>query len=174
MISNPRKTNPEDSSANRDAITGTPGSHPIGTGIGAAGAGAAGAAIGAAAGPIGSIAGAAIGTVIGAVAGGLAGKGVAEAINPTAEDAYWRENYRTRPYATGDVTYDEFRPFYEYGWNATNRYAGQNFEDVEPQLQSEWERTHPDIEWDEAAPAVRDSFERVTVRRVGSRKPVNM
>src|SRR3954463_13774531 len=79
---------------NPDPITGAPGSHPIGTGVGAAGAGAAGAAIGAVAGPVG----AAVGAVVGAVAGGLAGKGVAEAVNPTEEDAYWRDNYSTRPY----------------------------------------------------------------------------
>ena len=32
--------------ANRDPITGAPGAHPVGTGVGAAGGGAAGAAIG--------------------------------------------------------------------------------------------------------------------------------
>ena len=37
---------------------------------------------------------------MGAVAGGLAGKGAAEAVNPTVEDEYWRDNYTTRPYAT--------------------------------------------------------------------------
>src|SRR2546421_5181345 len=87
--------------ANRDPITGTPGAHPVGTGVGAAGAGAAGAAIGAAAGP----AGAAIGAVVGAVAGGLVGKGVAEAVNPTEEENYWKENYQTRPYFEETWTY---------------------------------------------------------------------
>src|SRR4051812_35221837 len=83
--------------ANRDPISGAPGAHPVGTGIGAAGAGAAGAAIGAALGPAGSAVGGVVGAVVGALAGGLAGKGAAEAINPTDEDAYWRENYKTRP-----------------------------------------------------------------------------
>src|SRR3982751_4572243 len=64
--------------SNPDPITGAPGSHPIGTGIGAAGGGiAAGAAIGSFAGPVGTV----IGAVVGAVAGGLAGKGVAEMID---------------------------------------------------------------------------------------------
>ncbi|MGZ8901027.1 MAG: glycine zipper family protein, partial [Limisphaerales bacterium] len=40
--------------ANRDPITGAPGAHPVGTGVGATGGGAAGAAIGAAVGgPVG-------------------------------------------------------------------------------------------------------------------------
>src|SRR5690348_15169584 len=92
--------------ANRDPLTGEPGAHPVGVGIGAAGAGAAGAAIGSMAGPVGT----AVGAVIGAVAGGYAGKGVAESIDPTAEDAYWRENYQSRPYVESGSTYDEYRP----------------------------------------------------------------
>ncbi len=78
---------------NRDPITGTPGAHPVGTGVGAAGGAAAGAAIGAVAGPVG----AAVGLVAGGVVGGLAGKGVAEKIDPTAQDAYWRDNYLEAP-----------------------------------------------------------------------------
>jgi phage tail tape-measure protein len=64
---------------NPDPLTGTPGAHPVGTGLGAVSGAAAGASIGAAAGPVG----AAVGTVVGAVAGALAGKGAAEAVNPT-------------------------------------------------------------------------------------------
>src|SRR5687767_1212030 len=97
---------------NPDPLTGAPGSHPVGTGIGAAGLGATGAAIGATAGPVGV----AVGAAVGAVAGGLAGKATAEALDPTAEDAYWRENYQTRPYRDPNLDYDSYRPAYEYGW----------------------------------------------------------
>ena len=91
---------------NPDPITGAPGAHPVGTGLGAAGGAAAGAAIGSAAGPVGT----AVGAVAGAVAGGLAGKGIAEAIDPTVEDAYWRDNYSSRPYAEKNVPYENYRP----------------------------------------------------------------
>src|SRR5688572_16142025 len=93
----------KDRDLNPDPITGAPGSHPVGTGLGAAGAGAAGAAIGAAAGPVGALAGAAIG----AVAGGLAGKGIAEAIDPTVETAFWRDTHSTRPYYDRDFKFEE-------------------------------------------------------------------
>src|SRR5688572_23077725 len=97
---------PRNQDANRDPISGAPGSHPVGVGVGATGGGAAGAAVGAAVGgPIGAVAGAAVG----AVAGGLAGKGAAEAVNPTVEDAYWRQNYNKQPYATG-TKYEDFQP----------------------------------------------------------------
>ena len=64
---------------NPDPLTGAPGAHPVGTGLGAVSGAAAGASIGAAAGPIG----AAVGTVVGALAGAVAGKGAAEAVHPT-------------------------------------------------------------------------------------------
>src|SRR5690349_9534234 len=90
--------------ANRDPLSGETGAHPIGVGVGAAAAGAAGAAIGAVGGPVG----AAVGGVIGAVAGGLAGKGIAESIDPTTEDAYWRDNYRSRPYHREGTDYETY------------------------------------------------------------------
>lgn len=78
------ETRTEAEALNLDPITGAPGSHPIGTGIGATGGAAAGMAIGSmVAGPLGS----AVGGAVGALAGGLAGKGVGEAVNPTAEVA---------------------------------------------------------------------------------------
>lgn len=76
--------------ANEDPITGEPGAHPVGAGLGAAAGGAAaGAAAGIVAGPVGTVAGA----VIGGVAGGLAGKAIAEGIDPTTEEQYWRDEY---------------------------------------------------------------------------------
>src|SRR5678816_3521861 len=117
---------------NPDPIAGAPGSHPIGTGIGAAGAGAAGAAIGSVVPGVGTVVGGAVGAVVGAVAGGLAGKAVAEAVNPTEEDAYWRDNFSSRPYAAGsDYTYeDDFSPAYRHGYTARSQYPGKTYDPV--------------------------------------------
>ncbi len=148
--------------ANPDPITGAPGSHPVGTGVGAAGGGAAGAAIGAAvSGPAAPV-GAAVGAVIGAVAGGLAGKGVAESVNPTTEEEYWRNNYSSRPYAAG-VAYDEFAPAYRYGWESKTRYADRSFEDAENDLSRDWNvaRGKSQLEWEKAKQATRDAWDRI-------------
>jgi hypothetical protein len=73
---------------NRDPITGAKGAHPVGVGVGTAVGGVVtGGVLGAAAGPVGVVAGA----VVGGVLGGLAGKKAGEEINPTVEDAYWRQ-----------------------------------------------------------------------------------
>lgn len=156
--------NTSDRDRNPDAITGAPGSHPVGTGVGAAGGGAAGAAIGAAvSGPAAPI-GAVIGAVVGAVAGGLAGKGAAEAVNPTHEDDYWRENYSSRPYVEPGHTYDDdYRPAYQYGWSSRAEHSDRKFEEVENNMQSGWETTKGKsrLGWDKAKHAARDAWDRV-------------
>jgi uncharacterized protein (TIGR02271 family) len=105
---------------NPDPITGAPGSHPTGVGIGAAAGGltgvgtavAAGAATGSVAGPIGT----AIGAIAGAVVGGYVGKGIGEKHDPTEDDTYWREQHKGRPYVTKEHDYDrDLAPAYRYG-----------------------------------------------------------
>src|SRR5688500_20331310 len=91
---------------NRDPVSGAPGAHPVGTGLGAAAGGmAAGAAAGSVAGPAGTLAGAAVGAVV----GGLAGKGVAEMIDPTAEEADWSQNYTREPDCERGYTLQDYQ-----------------------------------------------------------------
>ena len=154
-------TNRNEGSPNRDPITGTPGAHPVGTGLGAAAGGAAaGAAAGTVAGPVGTVVGAAVGAVV----GGLAGKGIAEKIDPTIEDAYWRENFRSRPYFKTDSTYDDYGPAYTYGVDNYARYYGKTFDQVEPELARDWQRAKGKsrLTWDHAREATRDSWQRLS------------
>jgi hypothetical protein len=67
---------------------------------------------------------------------GLAGKGVAEKIDPTVEDAYWRENYTTRPYYKKGATYETYQPAYRTGYEGRTRYTGRSFEEAETDLRS--------------------------------------
>jgi hypothetical protein len=150
-----------DRDANRDPLTGAPGSHPVGTGLGAAAGGiAAGAAAGTVAGPVGTV----IGAAVGAIAGGLAGKGIAEMIDPTAEETYWRDNYSTRPYVTSGATFDDYGPAYRYGVDTYPTYAGRDFDDVESELGRDWNRARgtSKLEWDRAKYAARDSWQRLS------------
>ena len=145
--------------ANRDPLSGAPGAHPVGVGAGAATAGATGAAVGAVVGgPVGAV----VGAAVGAVAGGLAGKGAAEAVNPTVETEYWRNNYSSRPYASSG-SYDEFQPAYQYGWESYSRHQGRKFDDVEPELRRDWEKgkANTKLGWDKAHSAARDAWDRV-------------
>ncbi len=150
--------NKNDKSRNPDLITGAPGSHPVGTGLGAAAGGAAaGAAVGTVAGPVGTIAGAAVGAIV----GGLAGKGVAEAVNPTVEDTYWRENHVKQPYAKGRP-YDDYRPAYKAGYEGYSEYGDNaTFEEREAELRKSYESSGSKLSWDEARPASRAAWQRV-------------
>ena len=148
--------------ANPDPITGAPGAHPVGTGVGAAGGAVTGAAIG---GAVGGPVGAVIGAAIGGVTGGLAGKGVAEGVNPTVEDAYWRNNYSKRPYAA-NRSYDDLAPAYQYGYNSAATHAGRKFDEVENDLQHGWEQAKgkSKLAWNDAKHATKDAWNRVTDR----------
>ena len=154
-----RTDNLRGTDANRDPITGAPGAHPVGTGVGAAGGAAAGAALGAMGGPVG----AAVGLVAGAVAGGLAGKGVAEKIDPTVEDAYWRENYSKQSYVDRNTPYESYQPAYRTGYEGYTRYKGRKFDEVEADLQRDYERTkgNSNVTWDRAKNATRDAWHKV-------------
>lgn len=153
-------------SENRDPITGAPGAHPVGTGVGAAGGAAAGAAIGSVAGPAGTL----VGGAIGAVAGGLVGKGVAEGIDPTVEEAYWREQHTAKPYYESTYDYDtDYAPAYRYGWESRSRYNDRKFDEVDSDLERNWENAKQKsrLSWEKAKLATRDAWHRVDDRAHG-------
>lgn len=144
---------------NRDPLSGTPGAHPVGTGVGAAGGGITGAAIGSlVAGPVGAV----VGAAIGGVAGGLAGKGAAEVVNPTVEETYWRGEYLNRPYVHRGTPYDEYATAYRYGWESRSRHDGKRFDDVESDLEQGWAtaKGKSSLAWANAREATRDAWNR--------------
>lgn len=156
----------KDADANRDPISGEPGSHPVGTGLGAAAGGmAAGAAVGTVAGPVGTVAGAAVGAVV----GGLAGKAAAEAIDPTVEEAYWREHYTSEPYYASGATFDDYAPAYRTGYEGRAAVPGvRTFEEVERDLERKYNESKGTsrLRWDQARPAAHAAWHR---DRAGSR-----
>lgn len=138
---------------NRDPITGAPGAHPVGTGVGAAGGAVAGAAAGAVAGPVGA--------VVGLVAGGLGGKAVAESVNPTAEEAYWRSSYDRESYYEPGRSYDDYAPAYALGWSS-RAVREDSFDMLEPTLADEWatRRGNSTLDWPQARHASRAAWVR--------------
>jgi hypothetical protein len=102
--------------------------------------------------------------VAGAIVGGLAGKGVAEKIDPTVEDAYWKENYRDRNYVADDADWDAYQPAYRSGYEGYQRYSDRSFDEVEADLRRDWERSPSSqrLGWDKARFASRDAWDRVS------------
>lgn len=127
---------------------------------GAAGGVAGGAAAGAAAGGMTGPVGAAVGAAVGAVAGAVVGRMRAD---PTVEDAYWRDNYSSRPYASG-ASYDEYEPAYRYGLDSYSKYPNRSFDELEPELGRDWPnaRGRSSLEWERAKHATRDAWHRLS------------
>jgi hypothetical protein len=128
-------TGTERRDANRDPISAAPGAHPVGTGLGAA---------------------------ADAMVGGLAGKGIAEMIDPTAEEAYWRENYDTQPYYEVGYLYEDYHPAYRTGWEGRGRYEGRSFDEVERELEADYNRYRGSsrLDWDSNRIAARAAWDR--------------
>jgi hypothetical protein len=125
---------------------------------GVAGGAAAGAAAGGMTGPVGAAVGAAVGAVVGAVAGRTMRH------DPVVEDAYWRDNYSSRPYVTQGTSYDEYAPAYRYGAESYSKYPDRSFDDVEPELSRDWgtARGTSSLDWERAKHASRDAWHRVS------------
>jgi hypothetical protein len=81
------------------------------------------------------------------------------------EDSWWRGNFSSRPYATGR-DYEEFRPAYEYGYESGLHHMGREWNDVESDLRTGWEkfegRRGAGSTWDSVKHAIRDAWHRVT------------
>ncbi len=82
----------------------------------------------------------------------------------STEDRYWRENYVSRPYAHADRGYDTYQPGYRYGFESANRYRGRQWNEVESDLRSGWDRYEHrgQSTWENIKDAVRDAWDRVT------------
>jgi hypothetical protein len=153
---------------NADPLTGQPGSHPVATGLGTAGAGVAGAVIGAAVGgPVGTV----VGTVIGAVAGAFGGHALGEAIDPTAEEAYWRTEHQNQPYAEG-TRYEDYEAAYRTGYEGA--IAGPelgSFEDAEPEMKRKYESGENVLPWIKVRVATQSAWSKVRAGRPRTEPP---
>lgn len=150
----------EASARNADPITGAPGAHPVGVGVGGIAGGAAGAITGALFGPIGLL----VGTAVGTVAGAGAGKGVAESLDPTADQAYWRDAAKQRSYYDTSRDFDtHYAPAYAYGTRARSEFSDRLWDaSLESDLARDWSkaRDSSELDWNAAQPAVKDAWDR--------------
>jgi hypothetical protein len=103
-----------------------------------------------------------LGTIVGGVAGAYAGKALAENIDPTVEEEYWRNEYPQRPYYSENRSYDDFAPAYRAGWEAYDPQATSTWQEREALARQRWEGEGgaPTMTWEEARLASQDAYER--------------
>jgi uncharacterized protein YcfJ len=152
-----------------DPITGEPGAHPVGTGVGAAGGAVTGAALGAA---IGGPIGAAVGTVVGGIAAAYGAHGVAEAMNPTEGEKYWREQHEKQPFVKPGYTFEDYVAAYRTGYEGFHNYLGKPYEEIESALALDYERNKAGsaLPWDHARHAVHAAWAKLS-HDIGPRDP---
>ena len=94
---------------------------------------------------------------------GLAGKSAAEAVNPTAEEKFWRETYIREPYYAKGRNYEYYAPGFRAGWEGRVRHDSRTFEEAEPELEREYTLTKAELdpEWQDIRPAARAAWDRV-------------
>jgi len=132
-------------------------SHPIGKGAGALAGAVAGGAVASSAGPIGTVGGA----LIGGIAGWLEGKTIAEGLNPDEQINHWGKTYKNRPYFKNGRSWTDYEPAYKYGMYSYD--ADREYEDVEEELERDWDRVRGDsrLTWAEANEASRDAWNKI-------------
>lgn len=85
------------------------------------------------------------------------------AFDLNVEDAYWRENYRKRPYVESDGSYEDYGPAYKLGVVSARQYEGHAFEDAEAEMARRWGENDggSTLGWEEVRDAARDAWNRV-------------
>ena len=133
--------------------------HSVGAGTGAVAGAVTGAAVGSAAGPVGTL----VGAIAGGMMGAKAGDSIAEAVNPTEYNQHFQTQYKSAPYYTSGREWSDYEPAYKYGYETYGQYRGKKFDDIEGDLERNWDNTRANsrLAWNEARDAVRDGWHHI-------------
>jgi len=78
-------------------------------------------------------------------------------------------SYRTRwqqQYGSQGGRWEDVEPAYEYGYGLREQpqYRGRSWSEIEPDVQRDWTRSHPNTPWDRARQSIRDTWDAATDR----------
>lgn len=86
-----------------------------------------------------------------------------EAAHAAEQEIYWKQHFRHEPYYEPGREYEYYAPAYRIGYHGCARHHEHAFEDVEHELQAEYERhtdaSHP--AWSDARAAARAAWDHV-------------
>jgi len=80
-----------------------------------------------------------------------------------ADEQYYRSHWDATYLSTG-ARFEDYDPAYRYGRSmaGSDTYRGRPWDEVEPDLRSNWEHTYPQSAWDNFKDAVRHGWNRLT------------
>lgn len=84
----------------------------------------------------------------------------------TGDDSEFRTHWQSN-FGSSGGRYEDYAPAYSYGSSMANndRYRNAQWDDVEPQLRTDWEASHPESQWDKVKDAVRFGTQSRQTRR---------
>ncbi len=84
-------------------------------------------------------------------------------LDENAESGYWRRQFDREPYYTAGDRFDDFESAYRAGFLGYDRYRGRSFEQAEPDLRNDWERTKGEtrLTWERVKEAAKAAWHRV-------------
>lgn len=94
------------------------------------------------------------------------GQGAAGNATPSGsaltENPAWRSHWQSA-YASQGGRYEDYLPAYRYGSSLSDdaRYRGQQWNDIEPRIRTEWESRSGSSAWDKTRDAIRHGWEQV-------------
>ncbi|MBV9577909.1 MAG: PRC and DUF2382 domain-containing protein [Chloroflexi bacterium] len=93
----------------------------------------------------------------------LEGTGARSTSNWTSAMPAYRSRWQQQ-YGSSGGRWEDVEPSYEYGYGLRDqdRYRGKSWSDIEPDVQRDWARTHPNTPWARASQGVRDAWEKTT------------
>jgi hypothetical protein len=88
--------------------------------------------------------------------------GGGEASSSAAYSEQWQDHFRESLGSTG-FGFARYEPAYQFGHQtgSESRYSGRSWNDVESQVRTDWERSHPNDAWQDFKEAIRHAWERV-------------
>jgi hypothetical protein len=86
---------------------------------------------------------------------------VAEFVNPTDYEDYWRNHFYGTLYYVSGLVWSDYHPAYRLGFDAYFSNHGRSFDEVEPALLRSWEavKGKSQLLWPQAKHAVRDGWQ---------------
>jgi len=84
----------------------------------------------------------------------------------TEYDDDFRTDFKRRFGSVESARYETYAPAYQYGYRMARdeRYRGRRWEEVEPTLRSDYERSYPNSKWEQLKDAIRYGWDKVTGR----------
>lgn len=79
------------------------------------------------------------------------------------ERAHWKQQFSNEPYYESGRDFSDYDEAYRIGTEGRELHSGKRFEQIEPDLQREWEqgKDATSIGWDKARQAVRAAWDRL-------------